>query len=193
MRRVAVLGVSVAVLWAAAITAWVVVWPANAVPRTEPAPVRYAPPAVVVDAGVEVEQAEVAAYVERITSDPRGWRTDLDHLTVRIVKPGDMGTERMPGIVGTAHFDQATAAISVEAWTTLGPKLAAAGGTLDDQRTWIVLHELGHLLTDDGDHTECPGPGQPAPLMRATTYGIGDCALNVWPHPAQSANTQISR
>lgn len=180
MRAVIGTGAAAAALTAAAVFAWVDVLddqPAGAVPPA------YTPPAVVVDPGVPIDQADVEAHVRRLADDPRGWRTDLGHLTVRIVQPGQMGTQRMPGTVGTAHIEQATAAISVEAWTALGPRLAAAGGTLDDQRTWIVLHELGHLLAADGDHTECAGPGQPAPVMRATTYGIGDCTLNVWPNP----------
>jgi hypothetical protein len=140
----------------------------------------YAPPQVEVDQGVDIDPAEVEAYVAALANDPRGWHADLDAYTVRIVPVGIGGTQKMPGHIGMAWPTKRLVTISDEAWHVLGPRFGAAGGTLDEQRTWILLHELGHMLGHD--HTECPGSG-PAPVMRATTYGLGNCDRNVWPHP----------
>lgn len=187
---VGVLGAVSAALVAVAVTAWVGVLageqPAESANQAASAtsaspPVRYAPPTVGVADGVNVDQAEVSAFVDRVVQDPRGWRTDLDQFTVRLVQAGNEGTQRMPGLIGYANPGQRTAAISDEAWTVLGPRFAATGGTLDDQRAWVVLHELGHLL--GRPHQECPGAG-PAPVMRETNYDLRGCGFNVWPNPA---------
>ncbi|MEV6693361.1 hypothetical protein AB0M35_18015 [Micromonospora sp. NPDC051196] len=174
----------VAALWAAAGIAWTAApaTTAGAAVFVVPSAPTYAPPAVEVADGLAVDQAEVAREVHRIVNDPRGWRTDLDHLTVRIVHPGTWRTQPMPGLIGYAHGGHRLAVVTDEAWTTLGPRLAAAGGTLDDQRTWIVLHEIGHLLGHE--HVEdCPAGSGPAPIMRPVVYKIDGCDLNVWPTP----------
>lgn len=184
-RRIAGLAVVVAALWAAAVVAWVDAWPVMA-GQAGPAPMRYLPPRVEVDAGVDVDQAQVAAYVQRVVNDPRGWHMNLDLFTLRIVKPGTEGVDPPGGYyIGRAYIPERYVAISSYAWTTLGPHFAAVGGTLDDQRTWIVLHELGHLI-GHVDHEPCPGPGQPAPVMRTATYALDGCTLNVWPNPDPS-------
>lgn len=143
----------------------------------------WRPPVVLVDRGVNVDQDDAQAIAEQVARDPRGWRRHLDSYAVRIVRSGTNGTQPMPGTIGLAHIDDGVAVISDEAWTQVGVRFAAIGGTLDDQRIWILSHEIGHLIHRSGDHTECPGPGEPAPVMRAVSYEIGKCALNVWPNP----------
>lgn len=191
MKVTAWLGAVSTVLCAAAVTAWVHVLDeadtsgdVTAVLYASPTPsaARYAPPTVEVADGVDVDQAEVAAFVERVVNDPRGWRTDLDRFTFRIVAPGYRGTYGFGQDVGRAFVGEDYAVMTADAWVRVGTSFAATGGTLDDQRTQVVLHEMGHLL-GQYDHTECPGWG-PAPVMRATTYKLGEgCYLNVWPNP----------
>lgn len=187
MKRIVSMATVVTALWVAAVVAWVDAWPAVA--QGHQAVVVYAPPTVEIAPGVDMDQAEVTAVVFGIVNDPRGWRTDLDEWTVRIVPPGTRGAGGLGALIGIAIADEHLALVTADGWTTLGPKFAAVGGTLDDQRTWIVLHELGHLLGHD--HTGCPGAG-PAPVMRAADYELGGCDLNVWPNP-QSAKTHSSR
>lgn len=47
---------------------------------------------------------------------------------------------------------------------------------LEDYRQYMVSHEMGHIL--GYDHTTCPGPNQPAPIMMQQTLGIGECKPN---------------
>lgn len=180
MKRVVALGSVVTALVVAAVAAWVDVLSEPDRPTVAAAvATMYAPPQVVVDPNVAVDQAEVEAHVAHLANHPRGWRTDLDQFTVRIVPAGVGGTQRMPGRIGRAYHAKRLVVISDEAWTVLGPRFASVGGTLDDQRTWIVLHELGHLLGHE--HTTCSAAGQPAPLMRPLNYDLNGCTLNVWP------------
>lgn len=172
----------VAVLWAAAITAWVHTWPAVAGADNVPAPVRYASPRVEVAADVAyVDQAEVAAYVDQVVNDPRGWRTDMSAFTLRVVKPGFRGVNGINQLVGYAYRDEKLVVVTADAWVRVGPRFVAVGGTLDEQRTFIILHELGHLLGHE--HENCPGSG-PAPIMRDATYNLGTCSLNEWVNPS---------
>jgi hypothetical protein len=182
MKRAFALGAVVLALVVAAVTAWVDVLsePDRPTKPVAAAVTVFAPPKVLVDPDVDVDKAEVEAYVAHLANDPRGWRADLDHATVRIVRAGTNGTQRMPGHIAMAWPTEHRFTLSDEAWNVLGPKFAAVGGTLDEQRTWVLLHELGHMLGHP--HIECPGSG-PAPVMRAVSYDLDGCSYNVWPNP----------
>ncbi|MEV5211320.1 DUF3152 domain-containing protein [Micromonospora sp. NPDC053740] len=184
MRRIVGSGVIAAALTAAAVVAWVNVLAGPPAKGGTALVVVYAPPTIEIDDRVGLTHAEVAAEVGRLVNDQRGWRADMDLFTLRVVQPGVGGTTRMDstGYIGMAHFNARIALVTVEAWTVLGSRFAAVGGTLEDQRTWIVLHELGHML-GHREHTDCPAPGQPAPVMRGTNWKLGGCAYNVWPNP----------
>ncbi|MEO3930758.1 DUF3152 domain-containing protein [Micromonosporaceae bacterium B7E4] len=190
MRRpIALLAAVVAALWLVAGTALFQLLdrdetPARSAPLAVPTTTlpAWTPPVVLVDlkASHLVDQDQAQAAAAQLAADPRGWRTDLDHIAIRIVLPGTDGIERMPGLIGRALFDTDVVLISAEAWTSIGQRFAVLGGTLDEQRAWVFNHEVGHILGHP--HEECPGDG-PAPVMRATTYDIGTCSLNVWPNP----------
>ena len=48
-------------------------------------------------------------------------------------------------------------------------------------RTYVILHEVGHILSkcDPGDHKSCTRG--PAPVMLQQTNGVGTCHPNPWP------------
>jgi hypothetical protein len=52
-------------------------------------------------------------------------------------------------------------------------------GSLDDYRRYVVLHELGHWLQQG--HVDCPGQGQPAPVMLQQSISLAGCTANPWP------------
>ena len=55
---------------------------------------------------------------------------------------------------------------------------------LDSYRHMVVNHETGHWF--ELDHSDCPGTGQPAPVMMQQSKGVlNGCLPNAWPTPAE--------
>jgi hypothetical protein len=51
--------------------------------------------------------------------------------------------------------------------------------SLDDYRTYLVNHEIGHL--PGRSHRECGKRGTKVPVMVQQTLGIANCKPNPWP------------
>lgn len=51
--------------------------------------------------------------------------------------------------------------------------------SIDEYRTGVINHEMGHYL--GFNHMACPGPGQLAPVMATQTIDLGGCLPNVHP------------
>jgi predicted Zn-dependent protease len=86
-----------------------------------------------------------------------------------------------PG-VGTGGYTSCRygdrAVINLARWETAVPDYE---GDVATYRQYVVNHEVGHALGNG--HQQCPGPGQPAPVMQQQTLGLQGCAKNAWPHP----------
>jgi Protein of unknown function (DUF3152) len=54
-------------------------------------------------------------------------------------------------------------------------------GPLDQYRTMVLNHEVGHWL--GRGHQGCGGGGQLAPVMQQQSIGMDGCAINPWPLP----------
>lgn len=51
--------------------------------------------------------------------------------------------------------------------------------SLDNYRTYLINHEVGHVL--GRGHTRCSSPFSKVPVMMQQTLGIGMCLPNPWP------------
>ena len=78
----------------------------------------------------------------------------------------------------THHFIR----INVDRWRT-GPKPTDATMALDDYRQYVVLHEVGHILSrcSHAHHQQSCAPDGRAPIMMQQTNGVGACTWNAWP------------
>jgi uncharacterized protein DUF3152 len=151
---------------------------------------------VEVEDGIDVDDAGFAAAVEATLGDPRSWgnggamsfqrvgATDAAagsyDFRVTLVSPGSMEVF-CPG-VGTDGYTSCRygerAVINLARWETAVPDY---DGDIATYRQYVVNHEVGHALGHG--HAQCPGPGQPAPVMEQQTMGLQGCTRNAWPHP----------
>jgi len=146
--------------------------------------------------GIEVDGPGFAAAVERTLGDPRSWgnggamsfqrvgaaeaASGAYDFKVTLVSPGHMETY-CPG-VGTGGYTSCRfgdrAVINLARWATAVPDYQ---GDIATYRLYVINHEVGHVLGHG--HEQCPGAGQPAPVMQQQTLGLKGCAKNAWPFP----------
>jgi hypothetical protein len=152
--------------------------------------------AVEVENGIDVDAQAFAAAVEQTLGDSRSWghggrmsfqrvgRTavtagDYD-FKVSLISPGSM--ERYCPGVGTGGYTSCRygerAVVNLARWATAVPHY---DGDVATYREYVVNHEVGHILGNG--HVDCPGPGQPAPVMVQQTLGLQGCEKNAWPYP----------
>lgn len=69
-------------------------------------------------------------------------------------------------------------ALNADRWRTATPQWT---GDLAAYKVMLVNHEVGHLLGQKHPDVQCPGPGQPAPVMAQQSTELGSCRPNPWP------------
>jgi hypothetical protein len=73
--------------------------------------------------------------------------------------------------------------INFDRWSGGSPAWNQSGGSLDDYRSMVINHETGHWL--GFGHQNCPGVGQPAPVMQQQSIDLQGCTFNPWPLAAE--------
>lgn len=146
---------------------------------------------VLVEQGVELTSAEFVTQVDAALGDPAGWagagrsfaRVD-EHaeITVLLARPPTVDQLCKPlatrgryscGRAGRATLNLDRWQRGTQAWTA----------SLVDYRTYMVNHEVGHLL--GSPHLDCPATGEPAPIMQQQTFGLDGCLPSAWPSTAE--------
>lgn len=147
---------------------------------------------VEVEVGVPVDPTDLAALVDSVLADPRGWTADGDvrlqrvgadeepSFRVRLATPATTDAHCAPlDTYGELSCrNGADVMLNLRRWVE-GAAPSEMG--LTEYRQYMVSHEVGHAL--GRDHAECPGPDQLAPVMLQQTLGLDGCRPNPWPFP----------
>lgn len=148
---------------------------------------------VEVEEGLPVSTQEFSDFVMAALNDERSWagtgqfsfsRTD-ERAAVRIVlaSPSTVDAECAPlptnGKWSCGRYGKAM--INADRWINNSAAFAAAGGDIVEYRTYLINHEVGHLL--GYDHVKCPAPGAVAPVMMQQSITLSGCVPNGWIRP----------
>jgi hypothetical protein len=157
---------------------------------------RLFPYRITVEQGVPVPPDEFEAVFDRVLSDPRGWKGsgrvifqreayDLALFAVHLVSPA--AADRLCSPLRTlGRWNCAIGnrvVINAERWAT-----GVKGWPIEDYRTWVINHEVGHAL--GLKHESCPGSGKRAPVMMQQSKALHSCLLNIWPLPEELARAR---
>lgn len=146
-----------------------------------------------IEGGLGVDAAATAAKVAKVLQDPRGWEgeenvrfsfpaktaVEAGKVDVRIILASKTSTMQLCGPVKTGGFTSCyngKVVLNLDRWMLA---VDAYKGHLDDYRTYVVNHEVGHALGHG--HVGCPKKGTPAPIMVPQTLHLYGCTPNQYP------------
>jgi uncharacterized protein DUF3152 len=147
---------------------------------------------VLIELAIEARAADpatagFAAVVSETLTDPRGWRAAgfsfvfRDGAPYRVVLAEAAEVDRLcrPYDVGRFSCQNGpVVALNADRWRDASPKWT---GDLGTYRRMLVNHEVGHLLGQHHPAVQCPGGGQPAPVMAQQSSELDGCLPNPWP------------
>ncbi|MFE0722884.1 DUF3152 domain-containing protein [Streptomyces rochei] len=150
---------------------------------------------VQVEDGIGIAAADVAAEVEQILADERGWTADGEtgfrrvsggtaDFRVRLATAGSV--DDICGRYGLDTGGEVNCNVGQDVMVNLKRWLLATQYYADDvtsYRALIINHEVGHFLGHG--HVGCPGAGRPAPVMMQQIKGLHGCRTNVWPYDGE--------
>ena len=136
-----------------------------------------------------------APFVQAVLTDERGWIgagfqftfDEADHdYTVVLAEGPEVDALCLPYNTYGRFSCQIgpVVALNADRWRTAVESWPA---TLDEYRTMLVNHEIGHLLGQHHPASRCPGAGQLAPVMAQQSSGVDPCRANPWPLPWEIA------
>lgn len=151
--------------------------------------VRTVPVSIRIDRRVaDAATANFEVVVRATLTDERGWQragfrfTFEDDAPYSVVLAEGEEVDRLcePYDVGGRFSCQngPVVALNADRWRTATDKWT---GDLASYREMLVNHEVGHLLGQHHPARQCPGVGQPAPVMGQQSTELDGCLPNPWP------------
>lgn len=156
-----------------------------------------------VEDGVDEDLTRFARIVDAILGDLRSWIGGGDVRLQRVPDGADheftiylatsattarMCAEVGVDVIGSGLPDGGVSCrgtgrvmLNLTRWRQSVPHFVAAEVPLETYRQMLVNHEVGHQL--GYGHQDCPGPGEPAPVMQQQTIDLAGCDPNPWPYP----------
>jgi hypothetical protein len=138
-----------------------------------------------VDSELKHKESEIefAFLVTVFLNDPNGWNArgytftysekDPD-IVIRLSTPLTIVSKcGLPKNLSCAEMHGKNVYLNSDRWFSGAPKSKLS---LENYRSYMVLHEVGHIL--GFEHETCPCAGCPAPIMMQQTLGIGKCNPN---------------
>jgi hypothetical protein len=164
-------------------------------PQPQPTPTPTPTPRPVVEIPLRLASAagdipadDFANFTAAVLTDPRGWsragfvfRFTPDATYTVVVAEGDeVDRLCLPYDTGGSYSCQngPTVALNADRWrlaTDTWP------GSLEEYRTMLVNHEVGHLLGQHHPEQRCTRPGRRAAVMAQQSARLDGCAPNPWP------------
>ena len=132
--------------------------------------------------------ADFESVVRSTLADARGWSRANFRMTpdpaaeYRVVLAEGPEVDRLcaPYVTRSTYSCQLgpVVALNADRWRTA---TAQWTGDLATYKVMLVNHEFGHLLGQKHPEPQCPGRGQPAPVMAQQSTELGACLPNPWP------------
>ncbi len=154
-----------------------------------------------VEDGLPVDRIAVAAAIEPILFDRRGWtgtgrislqRVDAEPVNFRVTLASPAMTDRLCAPLRTrgrvSCENRGRAVLNFLRWRWGS---TAWGSNLRDYRRYLVNHEVGHSLGHR--HRRCPGASRRAPVMLQQTGGALPCRRGSWPLRQEQRSTPLPR
>lgn len=145
---------------------------------------------VAVEDGLELDAAEIGAFVNATLADARSWtaggawrfeqvgEAGPADFTVYVASPEQRAILCSSRNTTVSCRNGDNVVINSARWIT---GVEHWDGTLDAYRQYAVNHEVGHRLGHG--HEVCPEDGALSPLMAQQTYQLAGCVGNAWPYP----------
>ncbi|MEU1504587.1 DUF3152 domain-containing protein [Kitasatospora sp. NPDC005748] len=143
--------------------------------------------------GLKESPEQFAAAVDAVLGDVRrGWAADgtrsfqrmpADPVDFTVYLASPKTTDRICGQYGLDTGGSVNCGvghqvvINAKRWNELTEFYT---GQPEQYHALAVNHEVGHIL--GLGHVDCPGPGQPAPVMMQQIKGLHGCVPNGWPY-----------
>lgn len=143
---------------------------------------------VSVEGGLPVDVQTLAATVDGIIGDSRGWTSVVAHslqrvdwnptYLIRLASPATTDRLCAPLVTGGRLSCRNGQLVVLNAWRWVNGA-ATYDGEIVRYRKYLVNHEFGHAL--GMSHATCPGEELAAPVMVQQTKSLDGCSSNPWP------------